>query len=112
MQVAERTRAGLLAVLGAAAFTVIWAVLGFVSDGYRMWDITVDSYSWIAQPISGLGLGSTAPVMNAAFVVCGILISVGTWSAARRSPRSCGQASSSRRSRTRSACCGRRSSTS
>ena len=86
MQTAERTRAGLLAVLGAAAFTVIWAVLGFVSDGYQMWDITVDSYSWIAQPISGLGLGSTAPVMNAAFVVCGILISVGTWSAMGRWP--------------------------
>jgi hypothetical membrane protein len=83
---AERTRAGLLAVLGSAAFTATWVVLGLISDGYQMWDITVDSYSSIAQPISGLGLGSTAPVMNAAFVVCGILITVGVWAAMGRWP--------------------------
>jgi hypothetical protein len=53
-----------------------------------MWDITVDSYSSIAQPISGLGLGSTAPVMNAAFVVGGILVSVGVWTAMSRWPGS------------------------
>ena len=83
---AERTRVGLLAVLGSAAFTATWVVLGFISDGYRMWDITVDSYSSIAQPISGLGLGSTAPVMNTAFVVCGILVTVGVWAAMSRWP--------------------------
>ena len=83
---AERTRAGLLVVLGGAAFTATWSVLGLISDGYQMWDITVDSYSSIAQPISGLGLGSTAPVMNTAFVVCGLLITVGTWAAMSRWP--------------------------
>jgi hypothetical protein len=86
MRAMERTGTGLLAVVGAVAFTVTWVVLGFVSDGYRMWDITVDSYSWVAQPISGLGLGSTAPVMNAAFVVGGILVSIGTWTALSRGP--------------------------
>ncbi|MBU2667013.1 DUF998 domain-containing protein [Actinoplanes bogorensis] len=83
---AQRTYGGLPAVVGAAAFTLTWFVLGFVSDGYRMWDITVDSYSSIAQPISGLGLGSTAPVMNAAFVIGGILVSAGVWTAMSRWP--------------------------
>jgi hypothetical protein len=100
----DHTRAGLLAALGSAAFTATWAVLGQLSDGYTMWDITVTSYSPTAQPISGLGLGSTAPVMNTAFVLCGALISVGTWKAmgtwpgagtrsvrwARRAVASCG----------------------
>jgi hypothetical protein len=82
----QPTRTGWLAVLGSVAFTVTWFVLGFVSDGYQMWDIVVDSYSPIAQPISGLGLGSTAPVMNTAFIACGILISIGTWAAMSRWP--------------------------
>src|SRR4051812_8039949 len=82
----KKARTGLLAVLGSVIFTVAWVVLGFVSDGYQMWDIVIDSYSPIAQPISGLGLGSTAPVMNTAFVLCGVLISVGAWAAMSRWP--------------------------
>jgi hypothetical protein len=83
---AQGTRVGLLSVIGAVVFTVTWVVLGFVSDGYQMWDIVVDPYSPIAQPISGLGMGSTAPVMNTAFVVCGALTSVGAWAAMGRWP--------------------------
>lgn len=77
----RRSKAGLLAVAGAVAFTATWITLSFISDGYTMWDITVESYSSIAQPISGLGLGSTAPYMNTAFIACGILITFGTWAA-------------------------------
>jgi hypothetical protein len=77
---------GGLAALGSTIFTVTWIVLGIVSDGYQMWDIVVDGYSSIAQPISGLGLGSTAPVMNTAFVLGGVLVSVGTWAGMSRWP--------------------------
>lgn len=82
----RRSRTGLLAVAGAVAFTATWITLSFVSDGYTMWDITVTSYSSIAQPISGLGLGSTAPYMNTAFTGCGILVAFGTWAAVRTWP--------------------------
>ena len=78
---------GFLAPVGAVAFTASWIVLSQVSDGYQMWDISVRPYSSVAQPISGLGLGSTAPWMNTAFVACGSLISVGTWSAMRSWPK-------------------------
>jgi hypothetical protein len=88
----ERSWTGLLAVLGAVVFTLTWVVLGFVSDGYQMWDIVVGSYSSIAQPISGLGLGGTAPAMNTAFVLCGALITIGTWTAMRRWPGADGRA--------------------
>jgi hypothetical protein len=73
--------------VGAVGFTVTWLVLGFVSPGYRMWDIVVPSYSAVSQPISGLGLGITAPAMNAAFIVFGAFVSVGTWTATRTWPR-------------------------
>lgn len=67
----------LAAVAGPILFTLTWLVLGFVSPGYQMWDIRVEEYSAISQPISGLGLGSTAPIMNSVFVISGILIIVG-----------------------------------
>jgi hypothetical protein len=65
------------AVIGPVLFTLAWLVLGFVSPGYTLWDIHVENYSPISQPISGLGLSLTAPYMNAAFVVGGLLIMVG-----------------------------------
>jgi hypothetical protein len=77
----------LLAPIGAVGFTVAWAVLGELSPGYRMWDILVPSYSPIAQPVSGLGLGETALAMNAAFVASGTLMAIGAWAAARSWPR-------------------------
>ena len=52
-------------------FTLAWAVLGALSPGYRLFDLVIDPYSPIAQPISGLGLGVTGPYMNAAFIVGG-----------------------------------------
>jgi hypothetical protein len=65
------------AVLGPVLFTGTWLVLGFLSPGYTMWDIRVEEYSVISQPVSGLGLGVTAPYMNAAFIVMGILCVAG-----------------------------------
>ncbi|HEX5535001.1 MAG TPA: DUF998 domain-containing protein [Actinomycetales bacterium] len=67
--------------VGAAGFTATWVTLGFVSPGYRMWDIVVSSYSPVSQPISGLGLGVTAPYMNSAFVVFGLAVAAGAWAA-------------------------------
>lgn len=67
----------LLAPLGAALFTIAWFVLGFVSSGYRLFDLVIEPYSPISQPVSGLGLGSTGPWMNAAFIVGGLLLLAG-----------------------------------
>ncbi len=65
------------AVFGPVLFTLAWLVLGAVSPGYTMWDIEVASYSPVSQPISGLGLGATAPYMNTVFVVLGVLLITG-----------------------------------
>lgn len=79
----------LLALVGVALFTLSWLVLGFISPGYRLFDIVVEPYSVIAQPISGLGLGLTGPYMNTAFVLSGVLLIAGVigivrnWPAAR-----------------------------
>ena len=72
------SRLPILAPIGAALFTLAWLVLGFVSPGYRLFDLVIEPYSPVAQPISGLGLGVTAPFMNTAFVLGGALIAVGT----------------------------------
>jgi Protein of unknown function (DUF998) len=66
------------AVAGPVLFTLAWFILGFLSPGYILWDIVVDEYSPISQPISGLGLGLTAPYMNAAFIISGLLVMIGT----------------------------------
>jgi hypothetical protein len=63
--------------LGALLFTLAWIVLGAISPGYQLFDVVIDEYSSISQPISGLGLGVTGPSMNAAFVVSGALITAG-----------------------------------
>ena len=67
--------------LGAGAgpilFTLGWFVLGFVSPGYTMWGTRVAPYSAASQPLSGLGLGPTGPLMNAIFIVSGLLIVAG-----------------------------------
>ena len=67
----------LSAVSGSVLFTVSWFILGFVSPGYSLWGIRIAPYSAVSQPISGLGLGITGPVINTAFVLGGILILVG-----------------------------------
>ena len=72
-----------LMVLGPVIFTISWIVLGFVSTGYTMWDITVSSYSPITQQISGLGLGNTALFMNGAFILSGLFIVLGSIGFAR-----------------------------
>ncbi|MCW2877220.1 MAG: hypothetical protein JWQ95_1320 [Sphaerisporangium sp.] len=65
------------AVAGPVLFTLAWFVLGFLSRGYTLWDTVIAPYSPISQPVSGLGLGSTGPFMNAGFVLSGLLLIVG-----------------------------------
>jgi hypothetical membrane protein len=67
----------LCAAVGPALFTAAWVTLGFMSTGYTIFDKHSDSYSPVAQPISGLGLGNTAAFMNTAFVVSGLLLLAG-----------------------------------
>jgi hypothetical membrane protein len=65
------------AVVGPVLFTLAWFVLGFLSPGFTIFGTEISPYSPISQPISGLGLGLTAPFMNAAFVLGGILLMAG-----------------------------------
>src|SRR6266568_9561703 len=65
------------AVAGPVLFTLAWVVLGELSPGYTAWGTWIAPYSPISQGISGLGLGPTAPFMNAAFVLSGLLLAVG-----------------------------------
>ena len=75
-----RTAAGSLAlgaVVGPVLFTLGWFILGFISPGYTMWGTRIAPYSVISQPLSGLGLGPTGPLMNATFVLTGLLMIAG-----------------------------------
>lgn len=74
----------LLMPIGAGLFTVAWAALGMMSPGYELFGHTISPYSWIAQPVSGLGLGVTGAWMNTAFIAGGILVLAGTLAGARR----------------------------
>lgn len=65
------------AVAGPVLLTVAWVVLGFISPGYTAWGIRFAPYSPMSQPISGLGLGPTAPFMNTAFILYGLFLLVG-----------------------------------
>src|SRR5689334_821700 len=65
------------AVAGPVLLTVAWLVLGFLSPGYSAWGTWIGPYSPIHQGISGLGMGVTAPYMNTAFVVGGLIVMVG-----------------------------------
>jgi hypothetical membrane protein len=65
------------AVAGPALFTLAWLVLGQVSSGYTLYDHEFTTYSPISQPVSGLGMGSTAALMNTAFVVTGLMLIAG-----------------------------------
>jgi hypothetical protein len=74
--VAIRTLA-LGAVIGPVLFSLAWLLLGFLSPGYTLFGHAFTHYSPISQPISGLGMGSTAPYMNTAFVVSGLILILG-----------------------------------
>jgi hypothetical protein len=65
------------AVGGPIFFTLAWLVLGFLSPGFMLFGTLIAPYSPISTPISGLGLGPTAPYMNTAFVFCGLLMIAG-----------------------------------
>ncbi|WP_380165531.1 DUF998 domain-containing protein [Jannaschia sp. R86511] len=81
------SRLPLLAPLGGALFTVAWLVLGAVSPGYQLFDLVVEPYSSVSQPVSGLGLGVTGVWMNTAFVVGGLLVLAGAVGVRRALPR-------------------------
>ena len=73
----DRPWVALGVVAGPVLFTLGWLVLGFISPGYTMWGTRVAPYSAASQPLSGLGLGPTGPLMNAIFIVSGLLIVAG-----------------------------------
>lgn len=77
------SRLALLVPAGAILFTVAWLILGALSPGYELFGHVISPYSWISQPVSGLGLGETGPWMNAAFIVGGLLVLAGTLATAR-----------------------------
>jgi hypothetical membrane protein len=69
--------AALGSVAGPVLFTLCWLVLGVISPGYTFFGHRFTDYSPISQPVSGLGMGATAPYMNAAFIVTGVMLIVG-----------------------------------
>ncbi len=75
-------------VLGPFVYTAAWLVLGVLSPGYTAWGVHFAPYSPLSQSISGLGLGVTAPYMNAAFVLNGVLTLLAALGIAARLPRS------------------------
>jgi hypothetical protein len=72
-----RTWLALGAAIGPLVFTLAWLVLGAISPGYTVFGVRIEPYSPIAQPISGLGMGVTAPYMNTAFVLSGLAMFIG-----------------------------------
>ncbi|WP_176730732.1 DUF998 domain-containing protein [Micromonospora mirobrigensis] len=74
------------AVAGPALFTLTWLTLGVTSTGYTLYGHTFREYSPVSQPISGLGVGATAPFMNTAFVVTGLMLLVGVVGIVRSVP--------------------------
>src|ERR1700686_327606 len=82
----DRPWPALGAVAGPVLFTLGWLVLGFISPGYTMWGTRVAPYSAISQPLSGLGLGYTGPLMNAIFILSGLLIIAGAVGVVRAIP--------------------------
>ncbi len=67
----------LAAIAGQVLFSLAWFVLGFLSPGFTIFGTQIKPYSAITTPLSGLGLGPTAPYMNGAFVVGGLLTLAG-----------------------------------
>jgi hypothetical protein len=65
------------AVAGQVLFTLAWFTLGFVSRGFTIFGTLIQPYSAITIPLSGLGLGVTAPFMNAGFILGGLLSLLG-----------------------------------
>jgi len=65
------------AVACAVLFTAAWITLSFISDGYTVGGDRIEPYSNVTQPVSGLGMGVTAPYMNTVFVLSGLLLAAG-----------------------------------
>jgi hypothetical membrane protein len=77
MATPRRNWLALGAVAGPVLFTLGWFVFGFISPGYTMWGTRIAPYSAMSQPLSGLGLGPTGPLMNTVFIASGLLIVIG-----------------------------------
>ena len=70
-------------------FTLAWIVLGLANAGYTLWGVYVAHYSVVQQQLSALGIGSTGPFMNAAFITTGahpIIGAIGIFRAMRATP--------------------------
>lgn len=66
-----------MTLVGFVLFTAAWVVLGLISTGFTLFGQRVEPYNWVAQPVSGLGLGNTATAMNSAFVLTGTINAIG-----------------------------------
>lgn len=66
------------AIAGPILFNLAWIILGPLSTGYTLFGTRIEPYNAIAQPVSGLGLGVTGPYMNAAFIISGLLLILGS----------------------------------
>ncbi|WP_409271798.1 DUF998 domain-containing protein [Neobacillus sp. SCS-31] len=55
------------AVTGPILFSLAYTILGFLRP----------DFSAVSEPISGLGVGTNAPAMNASFILMGLLLFVG-----------------------------------
>ena len=64
-------------IVAAALFSLTWLILGHVSRGFTLFGTRISPYNWVAQPVSGLGLGETALLMNAVFVATAALLALG-----------------------------------
>lgn len=64
-------------LVAAVLFSLTWPLLGQVSRGFTLFGTHIAPYNWIAQPVSGLGLGETAMTMNLVFIVTAVLLALG-----------------------------------
>lgn len=60
-------RVALGAAVGPVFFAIAYTILGFMRPGYSL----------VSEPISGLGVGTYALVMNTSFVLMGVMMFVG-----------------------------------
>jgi hypothetical protein len=64
-------------IVAALLFSLSWIALGLVSRGFTLFGNHIAPYNWVAQPVSGLGLGHTAMTMNMVFVITAVLLALG-----------------------------------
>jgi hypothetical membrane protein len=66
------------AVLGPILFTLAWIVFGILQPPvHNMYGVMGGLDGAVSNPISGLGVGPMAVVVNAAFILCGLMTALG-----------------------------------